>query len=268
LGRSREHGPEVRIIAAPSEQADTTKASGSSKAPRAIVDSKIESAESELHVRSSVRDLTFGDSAKAMVDEVIWNMEPGDYEVYLAALQQGKTPEEAARAAGGQLAVIHRKISEYTAKLQGVLSRSKATINIEEIVDKPLEQAMIQIISDGAISEPEKDALIQQLGIIQESVKDGLQGDVALSQANRIMLAIGELLNWGGTTKIPEDIKPVYRTLYNGLKTAIRNAAPEAQNLHDRLTNLHAAKSDLDDTISTLKAVPQVAAKAHSERTF
>jgi hypothetical protein len=38
---------------------------------------------------SPVRDLTYGNSAKAMVDEAIWNMAAGNYRVYKTALQQG-----------------------------------------------------------------------------------------------------------------------------------------------------------------------------------
>jgi len=95
------------------------------------------------------------------------------------------------------------------------------------------------------MSDLEKDAAIQQLGTLQEWVKHGLQGDITPHQANRIILAIGDRLNWGGTTDVSEEFKPVYRALYGSLKTAIRIAVPEAQNLHDRLTNLYAAKSDL-----------------------
>jgi hypothetical protein len=59
-------------------------------------------------------------------------------------------------------------------------------------------------------------------------------------------LAIGDRLNWGGIADVSEELKPVYRALYASLKTAILIAAPEAQNFHDRLTNLYAAKSDLE----------------------
>jgi hypothetical protein len=181
-----------------------------------------------------------------MVDEAIWNMATGDNQVYRAALQQGKSAREAAQAAGGQLAVIHRKISDYTLKLEAVLSESSATINVGESIDKPLEHAVLEIISNGAMSDLEKDAAIQQLGTLQEWAKQGLQGDITPLQANRIILAIGDRLNWGGTTGVSEEFKPVYRALYGSLKTAIRTAVPEVQNLHDRLTNLYAAKSDLE----------------------
>jgi len=203
------------------------------------------------HDRPSVRDLTYGNSAKAMVDEVIWNMATGDYGAYRTALEQGKSSSEAAQAAGGQLAVIHRKISDYTLKLEAVLSKSKATINVEEFIDKPLERAMLEIISNGALGDSEKDVAVQQLGTLQEWVKRGLQGNITPLQASRIILAIGGRLNWGGNSGVSEDFKPVYRTLYGGLKTAICTALPEVQNLHDRLTNLYAAKSELEAHIGS-----------------
>jgi len=49
----------------------------------------------------------------------------GDYEAYRAALQQGKTASEAAQAAGGQLAVIHQKVRDYTVKLEALLANPK-----------------------------------------------------------------------------------------------------------------------------------------------
>jgi len=262
LGSSREHGPEARILTTPSEPGDNAikrgdrlqareavveKANSSAplEASRAVVETKAGRAMIAAPTRSALRDLTFGNSAKAMVDEAIWNLATGDSEVYRTALQKGKSAAEAAQAAGGQLAVIHQKVSEYTVKLEGVLSESKATINLGETVDKPLEQAMLEVISHEAKTDLEKDTAIQRLGAVQEWVKRGLQGDITLLQANQIMMAIGERLNWGGSADVSEECKPVYRALYGNLKAAVRTAIPETQNLHDRLTNLYAAKSDL-----------------------
>jgi len=217
-----------------------------SEVTRGPADTTVARAMTDPSVRSPIRDLTYGNSAKAMVDEAIWNMATGNYQLYRTALQQGKSATEAAQAAGGQLAVVHRKISDYTLKLEAVLSESKAIINIGEAIDKPLEHAVLEIISNGAMSDSEKDAAIQQLGALQEWVKHGLQGDITPLQANRIILAIGDRLNWGGSTGVPEEFKAVYRALYGSLKTAIGTAVPEAQNLHNRLTNLYAVKSDLE----------------------
>lgn len=263
LGRSREHCPDVRIITTQSEHGTNptksekrvqtpelaaTKTNGAppSEAARGLADMKPGRAITERSVRSHVRDVTLGNSAKAMVDEGIWNMARGDYQAYRTALQQGMSEPEAARAAGGQLAFIHRKIGEYTLRLEGVFSDSKAKINVGQAIDRPLEQAMLEVIGNVTMSDLEKDAAIQQLGTLQEWVKHGLRGDITPLETNRIMLAIGERLNWGGPTGIPEEFKPIYRSLYGSLRTAIRAAVPEAENLHDRLTNLYAAKSDLE----------------------
>jgi hypothetical protein len=263
LGRSREHCPDVRIITPQSDHSDDpinledqiqvrevagteTKGPVSSEAARSLADTKVGRAMTDPSVRSAVRDLTYGNPAKAMVDEAIWNMATGNYQVYRTALQQGKSATEAAEAAGGQLAVVHRKITDYTLKLEAILSESKATINVGEAIDKPLEHSVLEIIGNGAMSESEKDAAIQQLGALQEWVKQGVQGNMTPLQVSRILLAIGNRLKWGGTVDVSEESKAAYRALFASLKTASGAAVPEAQNLHDRLTNLYAAKSDLE----------------------
>ena len=263
LGRSREHWPDIRIITAESDPnndpiksedriqitevaATEPNDSASSEIARCLADTKVERATTEPSVRSSARDLTYGNSAKAMVDEAIWNMATGNYQAYRTALQRGKSAAEAAQAAGGQLAVVHRKISDYTVRLEAVLSESEAIINTGEAIDKPLERALLEIISNSTMSDLEKDAAIQQLGALQEWVKHGLDGGMTPLQANRIILAIGDRLNWGGTSVVSEEFKPAYRALYSSLKTAIYTAVPEVQNLHDRLTNLYAVKSELE----------------------
>lgn len=246
-GSASSQAARTSVETAPPEVADTKpNDSPPSETVRTPAETKAAAAVADPPVRSPVRDLTFGNSARAMVDEVIWNMATGNYQVYRTALQQGKSATEAAQAAGGQLAVIHRKISEYTLKLQAVLSDSKATINVEAAIDKPLEQAMLEVISNGAMTDLEKDAAIQQLGTLQEGLKQGLQGNITPLQANQIILTVGDRLNWGGASDVSEKIKAVYRALYGSLKTSILTAVPEAQNLLDRLTNLYAAKSELE----------------------
>jgi hypothetical protein len=223
------------------------KRSAASEAERNVVAAtKVERPIADAPAKSPVRDLTYGNPMKAMVDEAIWNLATGNYQVYRAALQQGSSAAEAAQAAGGQLAAVHRKISDYTSKLEAVLSESKAIISLADAVDKPLENAVLKIIGSGELSDLQKDAAIEQLGALQKWVKHGLQGNVTPLQTNPIILAIGDRLNWGGIADVSEELKPVYRALYVSLKTAILTVAPEAQNFHDRLTNLYAAKSDLE----------------------
>lgn len=280
LGPSRSHGPDARIVTAESEYKDDpikredqsqtqelagtqSKAADSPEAANSLAGTKTGRAEPEPSIRSRVRDVTFGNSAKAMVDEAIWNLATGDCEAYRTALQQGKSARESAQAAGGQLAVIHRKISDYTLQLEAVLAESKATIHVGETIDKPLDQAVLEIISNGAMSEREKDAAIQHLGTVQQWVKRGLQGNITPIQTNQMILAIGERLNWGGSTDVSDELKPVYRAIFGNLKTAIRTAVPEAQNLHDRLTNLYAARSDIDRELpSTSRVHPRLSLAA------
>src|SRR5882724_1953561 len=274
LGPSRGHGPEARILTAESEnkespikrkdRSQTEEISGTKPngvgAPEAVqsaAEPKAGRAANDAPGKNRNRDLTFGNPAKAMVDEAIWNLAAGDYEVYRTALQQGKSAREAAQAAGGQLAAIHQKISDYTAKLEAVLSESRVTINVGETIDKPLELATLEIISNEAMSDSEKDAAVQQLGAIQEWVKQGMQGEMTLLQTNQIILRIGERLNWGGSTDVSEELKAVYRTLNGNLKSAICTAVPKAQNLQERLTNLYAAKSEVDRELMLTREMTQ-----------
>lgn len=226
--------------------AEEPKDSASSEASRSPADAKVVRGIPDPPVCSPARDLTYGNSAKAIVDEAIWNMAPGNCQAYRTALRQGKSATEAAQAAGGQLAVVHRKISDYTIKLEAVFSESKARINVVEAIDKPLEHAVLEIISNGTMSDSEKDVAIQQLGALQEWSKHGLQGDITPLQANQIILAIGDRQNWGVTTGVTDELMAACRALFSSLKTALVTAVPEAQNLHDRLTNLYAVKSDLE----------------------
>ena len=201
--------------------------------------------------KAPLRDVVFGNSAKALVNETLWNLASGDADLYIAELQCGKTAAEAAEAAGGQLAAIHRKIDEYTAKLEALLSECKTAIDAGAAIDKPLEQAMLDIIGRGDLSEAQQDAAIQQLGALQESMKEGLQREMTAVDVRRITLSLAEHANWGGTSDLPEDLKPAYRALYSSLREALRAALPEAQNLEERLANLYAAKSDLQDAAQT-----------------
>ncbi len=196
-------------------------------------------------VRLQARDLTFGNPAKAIVDEAMWNLPTGDPDAFRNALQQGKSVADAAQAAGGQLAAIHRRITEYSLKLDAILATSAKNISVQDAIDGPLEQAMIDIIEADSMTDPEKDAAIQQLGALQEWAKYGLQAQFTPLEAHRGLLAVGERMNWGGPTEIPERLKPAHRALYASLKKAIQTDAPDALELHERAINLRAAKSDL-----------------------
>ncbi|MDE3109402.1 MAG: hypothetical protein KGL02_05625 [Acidobacteriota bacterium] len=193
------------------------------------------------------RDLAYGNPAKALVDETIWNMAPGDLAAYRSALEQGKSPLEAAQAAGGQLAMVHRKIAEYTAKLEPILSASQATISVGSAIDKPLEQAILEIIGNDAMAEPEKDDAVERLGAFQKQIKSGVEAVISPPQAHRIAREISDRANGGAHFGEVEQVKQAYRAVHSRLRDALRALVPEARELEERLANLHAAKSDLEN---------------------
>lgn len=197
--------------------------------------------------RTPARDLTYGNAAKALVDETIWNMATGDMDAYRTAVSLGKTEMEAAQAAGGQIAVVHRKIADYTSKIEPMLSASQASISVSFAIDKPLEQTTLEIIATDSMSEAEKDAAVARLGALQEQIKSGLQRDIAPLEAYRIAREIGDRCDWGCDSALPEEVKNACRAVYTRLRDALRAFVPEARELDERLANLYAAKADLEN---------------------
>jgi len=236
--------------AVPKKNADVLPATGSIPAP-----TKVER-EPDPSPRRPVRDLAYGNPAKALVDETIWNMPTGDYELYRTALEQGKPAIEAAQSAGGQFAIVHRRIIDYTRKIEAVLSESKATINVRDVIDKPFEHAVLEIIGNVAVGDAEKDAAIDHLGAFQEQINRGLDREMSPLQAHRIARAIGDRANWGTAACLSEELKPAFRAVYTSVRNAIRLAVPEACELDERLANLCAAKSDLEKVTAKASLTP------------
>lgn len=207
--------------------------------------------------KGAVRDLTYGNPAKALVDETIWNLAPGDYDAYRNALRQGKSALEAAQAAGGQLAVVHRKIHEYASKMEGLLSGSKVTMNVNEVIQSVLEREILNIIADNALADAEKDMAVEQLGRFQESINRDLRDEMTPLQAQQVALAIAERAAWGAaSSSISSELRPVYRAVYTSIKDALRVAVPDARELDERLSNLYAARSDLDTAPASQTPAP------------
>ncbi len=246
----RPHTPQFAVPKPSSPAAKPSPPAPKPSAPPETVKSvaaKVERETIDPPSREPARDLTYGDGTKALVDETIWNMEPGDFEAYNTALRQGKTAAEAAQAAGGQLAVVHRKISEYTLKIEAVLSKSKSVISVADVIDKPLERAMLEIIGNSAMSDTQKDTAIDHLGAFQEQMKRDLNREITPLQAHRIAGLVGERAWWGATSDLSEELKPAYRAVYTSVRNAIRATVPQAHDLDERLANLYAAKSDLEN---------------------
>jgi hypothetical protein len=197
---------------------------------------------------AQARDVTYGNPAKAILNEGITSTATGDFEAYKDALRQGMTQEDAAQAAGGRFAAVNAKVNQLVPKLNNLLSRSNVPIPVADAIDKPLEDAVIDIIQNPAMTQTEKDTAITQLGGLQQSIHQSLpQGTTTLtpSEAQAIKQAIGDPVNWGGATAVTDEVKPAYRDLYGSLKRAIHDAVPQAAQLDERLSNLLAAKNDL-----------------------
>ncbi len=225
----------------------TPKAAPAKSGAAKAAPTKTAAAKSNSSSKGPARDLAYGNPAKALVDETIWNLAPGDYQAYKTALREGKSPLEAAQAAGGQLAVVHRKIQEYAAKLDALLSASRATIRVDDIIRSVLDREILKIIGNDSMGEAEKDAAVAHLGEFQEWMNRELQREAAPLEAHCVALAIAERASWGAAScGISAELRPVYREVYRNLRETVRAAVPDAGELEDRLANLCAARSDFD----------------------
>ena len=195
---------------------------------------------------AQTRDITYGNPARALIDEGIGNVTSGDYEAYKSALRAGKSPADAAHAAGGRFAAVSQRISEYAPQLDKMLAQSTKVIPVADAIDAPLHQAALDIINNRAMTDAEKDAAINQLGSLQKSLKEGLGQTATPLELNRIKQQIGKRVNWGGTVSITDEVKPAYRALYGNINKLVSDAVPEARELNERLSNLLAAHGDLD----------------------
>jgi hypothetical protein len=201
-----------------------------------------------LSLGAGPRDVTYGNPAKGILNEGITNVATGDFEAYKDALRQGATQPEAAQAAGGRFAAVNQKINQVVPQLNQTLQKSTARISLADAIDKPLEDAAIDIIQNPAMTQSEKDAAIAQLGGLQQSIHQSLPKGATTatpSQLQTIKQAVGDRVNWGGATAIGDEVRPAYRSLYSSLKNSIHDAVPEAAPLDERLTNLMAAQNDL-----------------------
>jgi hypothetical protein len=196
---------------------------------------------------AQTRDVTYGNPAVALTHEGITDVPTGDYEAYKAALRAGQSPMQASQAAGGRFAAVNQRINELSPRLNRLLSQSQTTIPVKDVIDKPLNDATLDIIMNPAMTDLEKDTAINQLGALQKAIKQGLGPNATPSQLQVVKQAIGNRVNWGGNVSVTDDVKPVYRAVYGSLKNAIHGAVPGSAEIDERLTNLLAAHNDLDN---------------------
>ena len=112
---------------------------------------------------AQTRDVTYGNPAVALTKEGITDIPTGDYEAYKDALRAGQSPTQASQAAGGRFASVNQRISELTPRLDNLLSQSQTTIPVKDVIDKPLNNAALDIIMNPAMTDLEKDTAVNQL---------------------------------------------------------------------------------------------------------
>ncbi|MHB8501526.1 MAG: hypothetical protein ACYDHE_11350 [Candidatus Acidiferrales bacterium] len=194
---------------------------------------------------ATARDVTYGNPAKALLDENIKTPVTGDAEAYKDALHAGKPQAEAARAAGGRIAAVIGKINEYKPQLDNALASSKAKISVKDAILDPIYEATSEIINNRAVTETEKNVAIDKILELQKSLTEGLGKNISPELANEIKQQLGDRINWTGADAVGDNIKPIYKSLYGSLKQAVNEKVPEAADLNERMTNLLAAKKVL-----------------------
>jgi hypothetical protein len=188
-------------------------------------------------VGATGRDVTYGNPAKALLNEGIINPRTGDWEAMKATRQLAD--------AGGRLGQVSNRISELQPQLNSQLASSAKTISMADAVDKPLNAAFDEIMANNAITMPEKEAAIRQLGDLQQALHTGHGSQLTPLEANILKNQVGGRVRWTGTNAVGDDVKPYYKQVYNSLREWVNSTVPGTEGLNDRLTDLHAAKDDL-----------------------
>src|SRR5215469_17546072 len=112
------------------------------------------------------RDVTYGNGAKAIVNEGI--VTPGTGDIEAAKAGGGYF------AAGGRLGAVAQRVGELQPQLNAALSRSTGAIKVADVIDKPIENAVGEIVGNSAMTDAEKMAAMGQLYGLQSSLKTGL----------------------------------------------------------------------------------------------
>lgn len=133
------------------------------------------------------------------------------------------TPEQ---SLADRCVAIDRQISELASQMENILSQSEATIDAVSTIDAPLEQAILEIIGNPAMSETQKDAAITRLGELQKSLKQGAGQRMTLLEAHRIQRSLAGCLS--GNFGVSDEAKPGYRAVHDGLEEAIHAALSES----------------------------------------
>lgn len=141
--------------------------------------------------------------------------------------------------------MVNRMIYELTTQLEIHLSEAEAAMSVAEFIDVPLEMAMQEIISRSTIPDAEKDAAVQRLGTLQESLKHGLPVEIRPLKAYRLKQIVKHCLT--NDVNMTEAARPGYLAVHDSLESAIYASASKAKHLEERLANLQGMKAELDN---------------------
>jgi hypothetical protein len=154
-------------------------------------------------------------------------------------------------------ATIDRLISDLATQLENIFSQSEARISVINSIDAPLEQAALEVIGNTEMTEMQKDAAVQQLGALQESLKQDAAQEINLLKAHQIKETVRTCLS--GDSSVVEEAKPGYRAAHDSLESAIHAAVPKAKHLEERLANLLKMKAELENVPQAKELAPAVA---------
>jgi hypothetical protein len=151
-------------------------------------------------------------------------------------------------------AAINQLINDVAKQLENIVSQSETTISVVDAIDGPLEQAALEVIANQAITETQKDATVQQLGALQESLKQDVGQEITLLQAHRIKQTVGNCLR--GDISVVDEAKAGYRAVHDSLESAIHTALPKTKRFEERLANLVKMKAELGSSPEAKELAP------------
>jgi hypothetical protein len=120
---------------------------------------------------------------------------------------------------------IERQIQELVSQMESILSQSDAAIDVAIAIDAPIEETILKLIDDTAMSDMEKDAAMARLGELQKGLKSGIGERMRLPEAYRLKRNLEACL--GANLAIPHELTLAYRALHSSMEKAIRSALLE-----------------------------------------
>jgi hypothetical protein len=220
---------------------------------KAALGSKVARGAVNESMMATARDVTYGNPAKALLDENIATPFTGDLEKFKSAIRSGATLQGASDAAGGRIAAISNKINELRPQVDSILAPLKNKIPTTVVTDR-IDQGIREIQQSRGVTPQDAQAAIAELNAIKQAALKvpGVPGATARAwaplEANAVKGELGGQINWGGRERVGELVDPVRKQVYSALRDAVNDSdsTGKVAGLNERLTNLHAAQEDVN----------------------